>query len=101
VAARTPPEITWGAGASHPPRRAEGEPIVQALLGAGRDLGTRSPRRPDNCTTRNAHRRGRDPGRVRPGDVHRAHTADEYVPVDELVACAQRIALAAMRFCTG
>ena len=34
-----------------------------------------------------------------PGDVHRAHTADEYVPIDDLVACAQRIALAAMRFC--
>ena len=34
-----------------------------------------------------------------PGDVHRAHTVDEYVPIDDLVACAQRIALAAMRFC--
>ena len=34
-----------------------------------------------------------------PGDVHRAHTADEHVPIDDLVACAQRIALTAMRFC--
>ena len=34
-----------------------------------------------------------------PGDVHRAHTVDEHVPIDDLVACAQRIALAAMRFC--
>ena len=34
-----------------------------------------------------------------PGDIHRAHTADEYVPIADLVACAQRIALAAMRFC--
>ena len=30
-----------------------------------------------------------------PGDIHRAHTADEHVPIDDLVACAQRIALAA------
>jgi len=36
-----------------------------------------------------------------PGDIHRAHTADEYVPIDDLVACAQRIALTAMRFCNG
>ena len=34
-----------------------------------------------------------------PGDVHRAHTVDEFVPIDDLVACAQRIALTAMRFC--
>ena len=28
-----------------------------------------------------------------------AHTIDEYVPVDGLVACAQGLAVAAMRFC--
>jgi acetylornithine deacetylase len=28
-----------------------------------------------------------------------AHTVDEFVPVDGLVACAQGIAVAAMRFC--
>jgi acetylornithine deacetylase/succinyl-diaminopimelate desuccinylase-like protein len=31
--------------------------------------------------------------------VHLAHAADERVPVDDLVACAQGIAVAAMRFC--
>ncbi len=36
-----------------------------------------------------------------PGDLHLAHGADEHVPVSELVACAQgiAIAIAAMRFC--
>jgi acetylornithine deacetylase len=34
-----------------------------------------------------------------PGDIGRAHTVDEYVPVDELVRAAQVLALAAMRFC--
>ncbi len=34
-----------------------------------------------------------------PGDIARAHTADEYVPVDELVAAAQAIALTVLRFC--
>ena len=28
-----------------------------------------------------------------------AHMIDEYVPVDGLVACAQGLAVAAMRFC--
>jgi acetylornithine deacetylase len=97
-----PPEITWGAGAVPPAEVAEGEPIVQALLGAGRDLG-----QPDRLGgLDNWHdgatltvEAGIPAVCFGPGDVHRAHTVDEYVPVDELVACAQRIALAAMRFC--
>jgi acetylornithine deacetylase/succinyl-diaminopimelate desuccinylase-like protein len=28
-----------------------------------------------------------------------AHTIDEHVPVDDLVACAQGLAVAALRFC--
>ena len=34
-----------------------------------------------------------------PGALAVAHTTDEYVPVDELVRCAQAIALTAIRFC--
>jgi acetylornithine deacetylase len=34
-----------------------------------------------------------------PGDIHHAHAADERVPIAELVACAQGIALTAMRYC--
>jgi acetylornithine deacetylase len=34
-----------------------------------------------------------------PGDVRLAHAVDEFVPVADLVGCAQGLALAAMRFC--
>ena len=34
-----------------------------------------------------------------PRSIAWAHTIDEYVPVDDLVRCAQAIAVAAMRFC--
>jgi acetylornithine deacetylase len=34
-----------------------------------------------------------------PGDLTLAHTTDESVPVDELVQCAQALAVAAMRWC--
>ena len=34
-----------------------------------------------------------------PGDIAAAHTVDESVPVADLVACAQALAVAAMRFC--
>jgi acetylornithine deacetylase len=33
------------------------------------------------------------------GGFETAHAIDEYVPVDDLVACAQAVAIAAMRFC--
>jgi len=33
-----------------------------------------------------------------PGTIDQAHTVDEYVPVDDLVACAQALAVAALRF---
>ena len=34
-----------------------------------------------------------------PRSIAWAHTIDEYVPVEDLVRCAQAIAVAAMRFC--
>jgi acetylornithine deacetylase len=34
-----------------------------------------------------------------PGDIRRAHRPDEYVEVEELVAAARTLAVAAMRFC--
>jgi acetylornithine deacetylase/succinyl-diaminopimelate desuccinylase-like protein len=34
-----------------------------------------------------------------PRHIADAHTIDESVPVDDLVRCAQAIALAAVRFC--
>ena len=98
---------------AHPPRRlglsaacppaevAEDDPIVQTLLAAATTSADPAARGPRQLARRgHAHRRGRHPGGLlragrRPPRPH----GDEYVPIDDLVACAQRIALAAMRFC--
>jgi acetylornithine deacetylase len=97
-----PPEIAWGVGGVPPAEVAADDPIVQTLVAAGRDLG--QPHElggldnwHDGATL--TVEAGIPAVCFGPGDVHRAHTADEYVPIDDLVACAQRIALAAMRFC--
>ena len=34
-----------------------------------------------------------------PGDIHLAHGTEESVPIADLVACAQALAVTAMRFC--
>jgi acetylornithine deacetylase len=97
-----PPEIVWGVGGVPPAEVPTDDPIVQALLAAGGDLG--QPQRiggldnwHDGATL--TVEAGIPAVCFGPGDVHRAHTVDEYVPIDDLVACAQRIALTALRFC--
>jgi acetylornithine deacetylase len=97
-----PPEIEWGVGGVPPAEVAIDEEIVQTLLAAGGDL--------DQPQTLGGLDNWHDGATLTveggipavcfgPGDVHRAHTVDEFVPIDDLVACAQRIALTAMRFC--
>ena len=39
------------------------------------------------------------PSGFEPGGASVAHTIDEHVPVDDLVRCAQGLAVAAIRFC--
>jgi acetylornithine deacetylase len=97
-----PPEVAWGVGGVPPAEVAADDPIVQTLVAAGRDLG--QPHElggldnwHDGATL--TVEAGIPAVCFGPGDIHRAHTADEFVPIDDLVACAQRIALTAMRFC--
>jgi acetylornithine deacetylase len=97
-----PPEIVWGAGGVPPAEVAAADPIVQTLLAAGGDLGQSQrigglDNWHDGATL--TVEAGIPAVCFGPGDVHRAHTVDEYVPIDDLVACAQRIALTALRFC--
>ena len=97
-----PPEIVWGVGGVPPSEVAEDDPIVQALLAAGGDLGQLQrlgglDNWHDGATL--TVEAGIPAVCFGPGDVHRAHTVDEHVPIDDLVACAQRIALTALRFC--
>ncbi|MBX5443088.1 MAG: M20/M25/M40 family metallo-hydrolase [Solirubrobacteraceae bacterium] len=77
------------------------EPIIDVALAAAADLG-RPGRRAgldswhDGATFT---RFGATPTiAVGPPSIDRAHTVDESVPVDDLVACAQLYALAALRF---
>ena len=85
-----------------PAEVADDERVFRALLGAQCTLGAR-PRIAglDNWSdTATLITEARIPAVCcGPGDLHLAHGADEHVPVSELVACAQGIAIAAMRFC--
>jgi len=97
-----PPRVEWLAGEVPPAEISEDEPVVRALLGAEADLGR--PARVGGLD--NWHdgatltvEAGIPAVVYGPGDIHLAHTAGERVPISDLVACAQGLALAAMRFC--
>ena len=85
-----------------PAEVADDERVVRALLGAQCTLGAR-PRIAglENWSdTATLITEARIPAVCYgPGDLHLAHGADEHVPVSELVAREQGIAIAAMRFC--
>jgi acetylornithine deacetylase len=96
-----PPRVEWLVGGVPPAEVSLEEPVVQALLGAERDLGR--PARVGGMDNWHDGAMLTVEGGIPavcygPGDVHRAHTVDERVPVRDLVACAQGIAVAAMRF---
>jgi acetylornithine deacetylase len=97
-----PPRVSWQVGDVPPAEVSIEEPIVETLLGAERALGR--PARLGGME--NWHdgamlivEGGIPSVCYGPGDIHFAHAVDERVPVADLVACAQGIALAAMRFC--
>jgi acetylornithine deacetylase len=96
-----PPAVEWLVGGVPPAEVAPDEPVVQALLAAERALG----REGRAAGFDNWHdgamltvEAGIPAVCYGPGDVQLAHTADEHVPVADLVACTQGIAVAAMRF---
>jgi acetylornithine deacetylase len=97
-----PPEVEWMLGGVPPAELDAGEPIAQTLLGAERDLGREGrvgglDNWHDGATL--ITEGGIPAVNYGPGDIHLAHAVDERVPIAELVACSQGIALAAMRFC--
>ena len=95
-----PPDVTWGVDVP-PSEVADDHPVVAVVAGALSDLG-RSVRLigtdywHDGATFTRA---GTPSVAFGPGSVKVAHTVDEFVPLDELVQCAQGLALSAMRFC--
>lgn len=100
-----PPQLTWSVGVM-PMDLAPDEPIVATALGAGADVGrSGKPSGLDSwfdgatftsfasTPTVAFGPSGTDGERTVP------HTVDEFVRVDDLVACSQALAVSAMRFC--
>ncbi|MDQ3867487.1 MAG: M20/M25/M40 family metallo-hydrolase, partial [Actinomycetota bacterium] len=78
------------------------EPIVQALLDAGAAVGrTGRPAGLENWHDGATFTRfgGTPCVCFGPGELAAAHTTDESVALADVVACAQALAVAAMRFC--
>lgn len=105
--AEHPPRVEWWPNPAMPLEIPSSEPIVQTALDASTDLG-RSPRLSgldswyDGATlTRlgGIPSIGFGPPGFDPDGLTVAHMVDEYVPIDGLVACAQTLAVAAIRFC--
>jgi acetylornithine deacetylase len=97
-----PPRVEWLPGAVPPAEVSPDEPVALTLVGVERDLGRAGrvgglDNWHDGATL--ILEGGIPAVCYGPGDVHRAHCADERVPIADLVACAQGIALAALRFC--
>jgi acetylornithine deacetylase len=105
--AEHPPSIHWEPNAVMPLEVAEDEPIVGVVRGAGADVG-----RPGKLSGLDSWYDGATfavlagiptvafgPAGFDQRGVSVAHTIDEHVPVDDLVHCAQGLAVTAMRFC--
>jgi acetylornithine deacetylase len=97
-----PPQFEWGIDA--PPIEVSPEtPIVGLALEAAADVGRRGKVAGldawyDGVTF--ARSAGIPAIGFGPPSIHMAHTIDEWVSVDDLVACAQALALTAIRFCS-
>jgi acetylornithine deacetylase len=105
--AEHPPSITWWPNAVMPFEISPDEPIVATMLNATADAG--SPGKLggldswyDGATLTELGgipSIGYGPPGFERNGASVAHIVDEFVPVDGLVACAQGLAVAAMRFC--
>ncbi|MGH2888361.1 MAG: M20 family metallopeptidase [Solirubrobacteraceae bacterium] len=105
--AEHPPAVHWWANGVMPMEIPESEPVVSTMLDASADLGRRRELGGldswyDGATfteLAGIPSIGFGPEGFDPQGATVAHTIDEYVPVGGLVAAAQALAVAAMRFC--
>jgi acetylornithine deacetylase len=105
--AEHPPVIEWWPNGVPPLEIGEDEPIVSTMLEASRAVGRSGSRAGLDSWYDGATYTGLagipsiayGPSGFNPDGTSVAHTIDEYVPVDDLVTCAQGLAVAAMRFC--
>jgi acetylornithine deacetylase len=99
--AENPPAVEW---APEVPSAevAPDHPVVEAVLGAAADVG-----RPGRVTGMDSWHDGATFTRFGgtpsicfgPGELAKAHTIDESVPVEDLVRCTQALAVTVIRFC--
>jgi acetylornithine deacetylase len=98
-----PPAVEWWGGQFYPGQTATDAAVVTTVRGAATELSGREPvvrGMPYGCDMGLTTNVGGIPTVVfGPGDVRDAHRPDESVPVDDLVAVAQTLALTALRFC--
>jgi acetylornithine deacetylase len=97
-----PPRIEWSVGGVPPAEVGIDDPIVTATLSAARAVGRASrlgglDNWHDGATL--IVEAGIPAICLGPGDIYRAHTASECVPVADLISCSQALAVAALRFC--
>jgi acetylornithine deacetylase len=105
--AENPPRVEWWPNCVMPMEIPESEPIVSAMLAAGADVG-----RPGKLSGLDSWYDGATftllggtpsvafgPGGLGHDGAVVAHTIDEHVPVDDLVRCAQALAVVALRYC--
>jgi acetylornithine deacetylase len=105
--AEHPPVIEWWPNGVMPFEISPDEPIAAAVLDAGADVGRPGKRGGldswyDGATITELAgipSIGYGPPGFDADGVSVAHMVDEFVPVDGLIACAQVLAVTAMRFC--
>jgi acetylornithine deacetylase len=98
--AEHPPRVEWTADVP-PSYVPANHPVAVTTRQAAADLGLPGDTTPHTTWFDGATlvRHGTPAIAFGPGAIERAHTVDEWVPVDELVAAAQALALTALRFC--
>jgi acetylornithine deacetylase len=99
-----PPRVEWAVGAVPPAEVPADDPVVEATLSAARATGIDSrlggfDNWHDGATL--TVEGGIPAICFGPGEIHLAHTVSESVPIADLIACAQALAVAAIRFCGG
>jgi acetylornithine deacetylase len=97
-----PPQIRWRLGGVPPAEVADDDPIVRVALEAARSVG----RLAELSGMDNWHdgamltiEGGIPAVCLGPGSLSHAHTFTEHVPIADLVACTQALAVAALRYC--
>lgn len=98
-----PVRVTWWGGQFAGGRLPAGDPLLPLVQDAWSDVtgGPRPPERgaPYGSDLRLYAAAGISTLHLGPGDVRQAHTAGEYVPVDEIADVAAAVALTTLRFC--